>query len=70
MSNLARPVTRPLGPGHCCPRCLEPEPVEPLAQLSNSAKVCYVYECPRCRHAWWNTYLMAALTGWPQGAAA
>lgn len=68
MFDLATPVTHPLGPGHCCPRCLAPEPVEPLAQVSNNTKVCYVYECPRCRHAWWNTYNTTADEPWQVAA--
>lgn len=57
-----------LGPGHCCPRCLAPEPVKPLDRIGRSNEVRYVYECPRCRHAWWNAYNTAADDSWQVAA--
>ena len=57
-----------LGPGHCCPQCLAPEPVEPLALVDRGAEVRYVYECPRCRHAWWNAYNTSADEPWQVAA--
>jgi len=36
----------------------------PVAQVGNDTEVCYVYECPRCRHSWWNTYNTTADEPW------
>lgn len=68
MADLARPATNALGPGHCCPRCLAPNPVEPLALADHTTEVRYVYECPRCRHAWWNAYNATADDSWQVAA--
>lgn len=64
VSDSTRPVTGTLGSGHCCPRCSAPEPSVPVAQVGNDTEVCYVYECPRCRHSWWNTYNTTADEPW------
>lgn len=53
---LARPVMTDLGPTDRCTRCCSPELVKPVAQIFRPAEVRHVYECPRCRHAWWNAY--------------
>lgn len=65
---MKRDLRDALGPGHRCPRCLSPEPVGPVARVGNSAEVCYVYECPRCRHAWWNAYNTSADEPWQVAA--
>lgn len=67
---LARPVMTDLGPTDRCSRCDSPEFVKPVAQIFRPAEVRHVYECPRCRHAWWVARDMAAYAGWTQGAAA
>lgn len=56
MSDPAEPVMTDLGPTDRCTRCCSPELVKPVAQIFRPAEVRHVYECPRCRHAWWNAY--------------
>lgn len=70
MSDLARTVTAELPVTDHCPRCCSPDPAYPVAEIFRRAEVRHVYECPRCRHAWWVGRDMAAYARWPQGAVA
>jgi hypothetical protein len=64
VSNPTRPVTGTLGPAHRCPRCSALKPVKPLTSINSGAEIRYIYECPRCRHSWWNTYNTSADEPW------
>lgn len=68
MGELTGPVMTDLGPTDRCTRCCSPEFVEPVAQIFRPAEMRHVYECPRCRHAWWNAYNTAADEPWQVAA--
>lgn len=68
MSDLTGPVMTDLGPTDRCYRCCCPKFVEPVAQIFRLAEVRHVYECPRCRHAWWNAYNTSADEPWQVAA--
>lgn len=48
-----------------CPQCRPAVPVAPLRSWRLETKAVAVYECPTCLHAWFTSYLLAALgTSW------